>query len=181
VNLPNIITLCRLASVPAIVWLIIEGHWRSSFALFVAAGVSDAIDGILARRLRRQTTIGAYLDPLADKALLVAVYVTLAIADVLPNWLAILVVSRDVLIVGGVLLAHAFGERIEIRPSFISKTNTTAQIVLAAVMLAGIAFRLSPLQTLVDPLVWLVAGTTLASGLDYTVRWLRQMGRVGGP
>lgn len=175
-NLPNLITLARLLSVPAIVWLILESHWRSACLLFLLAGISDAVDGILARRLRRQTKLGAYLDPLADKALLVAIYVTLAVVDELANWVAILVVSRDLLIVGGVLLSHGLGLHLEIRPTLMSKANTVAQIILAAVVLAGTAFQVAALQSLVDPLVWLVAASTLASGLGYIVQWLRQVG-----
>lgn len=174
-NLPNLISLARLLSVPAIVWLVIESHWLAAFALFVAAGLSDAVDGAIARRFDRQTTLGTYLDPLADKALLVAVYVTLAAVDRLASWLAILVLSRDVLIVGGVLVAQLFAVRIEARPLLLSKLNTVVQIVLAAAVLATIAFRLDGLMPLIDGLAWLVAASTVASGIGYGMLWMRRM------
>lgn len=174
-NLPNLISLARLLSVPAIVWLIIENHWMGAFALFVVAGVSDAVDGAIARRFDRQTTLGTYLDPLADKALLVAVYVTLAAVDRLASWLAILVLSRDVLIVGGVLVARLFAVRIEARPSLLSKFNTGVQIVMAATVLAAIAFELAPLTDLSRTLAWVVAVSTVASGIGYGMLWMRRM------
>lgn len=174
-NLPNLISLARLLSVPAIVWLIIEAHWLAAFVLFVAAGLSDAVDGAIARRCHRQTTLGAYLDPLADKALLVAVYVTLAASDRLASWLAIVVVSRDLLIVGGVLVAQLFAVRLEVRPLLLSKLNTGLQIVLAAAVLGAIAFRLDGLMPAVAGLAWLVAASTVASGIGYGMLWMRRM------
>ena len=177
-NLPNLISLARLVSVPVIVWLIIEAHWQAAFGLFLVAAVSDALDGAIARRFRRQTTLGTYLDPLADKALLVAVYVTLAAVDRLASWLAILVVSRDVLIVGGVLVAQRFTVRLDIHPSLLSKANTVMQILLAGTVLAAIALGLQALQALAGPLAWLVAATTLASGAAYGVLWMRRMSQA---
>src|SRR5690606_11391126 len=102
VNVPNIISLCWLLCVPVTVFLILNGMMLPAFWLFVAAGVSDAVDGYLAKRLGQTSTLGSYLDPIADKALLVCVYLTLGQAGHLPTWLVIMVVSRDLLIVGGV-------------------------------------------------------------------------------
>ncbi|MEQ9643700.1 MAG: CDP-alcohol phosphatidyltransferase family protein [Alphaproteobacteria bacterium] len=174
-NLPNLISLARLLSVPAIVWLIIESHWLAAFALFAVAGLSDAVDGAIARRFGRQTTLGTYLDPLADKALLVAVYVTLAAVDRLASWLAILVLSRDVLIVGGILVAQLFAVRIEARPSMLSKLNTGLQIVLAAAVLAAIALQVELLADVVVWLIWAVAASTVASGIGYAMLWMHRM------
>lgn len=174
-NLPNAITLARLVSVPAIVWLILGAHWRSAFTLFVLAGLSDAVDGYLARRWQQQTALGAWLDPLADKALLVAVYVVLAAGGLLAPWVAVLVLGCDLLIVAGIGVARLSAVPLEIRPSRLGKVTTVVQIVLAAAALAGVAFPLAPLHTLLDPLVWLVAATTLASVMVYAVQWQRQM------
>ena len=106
-TLPNLITIGRLLVVPLIVWLAIREQFLAAFAVFVLAGISDAIDGFLARQLDLHSDLGAYLDPIADKALLVSVYVALSALGEIPLWVTIAVVSRDILIVGGVLLVLA--------------------------------------------------------------------------
>ncbi|MDP7602480.1 MAG: CDP-alcohol phosphatidyltransferase family protein, partial [Alphaproteobacteria bacterium] len=123
---PNVISLGRLLSVPLTVWVILQGYFVVAFGIFVAAGVSDAVDGFLAKRFGMETELGRYLDPLADKALLVAVFITLGQMGYLPVWLVILVVSRDVLIIGGVLLTYIFFDGMRPRPVLISKINTAA-------------------------------------------------------
>ena len=165
ITLPNIISFARLCAVPLAVWLVLHQQLAEAFWLFVAAGASDAVDGWLARR-GGGSVVGAILDPLADKALMIGMYVTLAAESVLPDWLAILVVFRDVLIIGGVLALAVMGEKVAIRPLAISKLNTALQILLVAValFLAGFALPVPFLQPL---LVWAVALTTLASGGAY--------------
>ncbi|WP_282571768.1 CDP-alcohol phosphatidyltransferase family protein [Roseomonas acroporae] len=180
-TLPNVITLMRLCAVPATIWLILQGRLDAAFWLFVAAGVSDGLDGWLARVRNARSALGALLDPVADKALLVSVYVTLAAIGVLPDWLAILVVFRDLVIVGGVALLALLGPRPPIRPLPISKLNTLLQIALAgvALLLAGPGRALGgPLGWLQPALVWLVAASTLASGAAYVRAALRP---GGGP
>nr|WP_245215291.1 CDP-alcohol phosphatidyltransferase family protein [Pararoseomonas baculiformis] len=164
--MPNIITLARLCAVPAVVWLVIQRRLDIAFLLFVGAGISDAVDGWLARVRNARSFIGAVLDPVADKALLVSVYVTLAIIGVLPDWLAILVVFRDLLIVGGLLLLALMGLRPAIQPLFISKLNTVAQITLAGVALMLAGFQLEA-GWLLAALIAAVTATTIASGLAY--------------
>lgn len=165
VNLPNIITFARLCAVPAAVWLVLHGQFPAAFWLFVAAGVSDAVDGWLARR-NGPTVVGTVLDPVADKMLLVSMYVTLAAVQKLPDWLAILVVFRDVMIVGGILVLGVSGQKVAIRPLLVSKVNTLLQIVLVGLTLAMAATGWDwPLVTLV--LGWAVAASTLASGAAY--------------
>ncbi len=105
-NPANLITLGRLLSVPVSVWLILAGQFAAAFWMFVLAGISDAVDGFIAKRFDMRTKIGALLDPVADKTLLVSIYVTLGVAGQLPTWLVILVVSRDLMIVGGFLLVR---------------------------------------------------------------------------
>jgi cardiolipin synthase len=167
VNVPNIITFARLCAVPVAIWLVLRLQFIAAFWLFAAAGASDAVDGWLARR-RGPTAVGALLDPVADKVLLVGMYVTLASVHVLPDWLAILVVFRDLVIVGGVLVLFVLGLPVVIRPLFISKVNTALQIVLVAVALLrtgiGLNWRLLPV------LVWLVSASTLVSGAAYVWR-----------
>jgi cardiolipin synthase (CMP-forming) len=173
-TLPNIITLARLIAVPATVWLILQKRLDLAFLVFVAAGLSDALDGWLARVLNQRSQIGALLDPVADKALLVCVYVTLAAIHVLPDWLAILVVFRDAVIVGGLLLLWMVGQRPMIRPLMVSKVNTALQIALAALALFTAGFAL-PMEPALWAMVWLVAATTLASGVAYVVGAAQRM------
>ena len=176
-SIPNLITLGRILLVPVVVWAISSGAMWIAFVLFLAAGVSDAVDGFLAKRFGMTTMLGSYLDPLADKALLVSIYVTLGISGVLPRWLVILVVSRDVMIVGGVMLSWLVGSPVKMKPLIISKVNTLAQIVLASVVLgsAGLGVQI-PEVTLA--LMGIVAVTALLSIAAYATRWLQQMSAV---
>ena len=139
-NIPNLITLGRILLVPIVVWAIVSGQMRIAFILFVVAGVSDGIDGFLAKRFQMKSELGAYLDPLADKALIVSIYISLGIAMALPIFLVILVVSRDIMIVSAFLLSLLVGKPMPIRPLMVSKANTAAQIVLAVLVLAEQAF-----------------------------------------
>lgn len=165
VNLANIITFGRLCAVPLAFWLVLDHRIADAFLLFVAAGLSDAFDGWLARRYGGNA-VGALMDPVADKALLVTMYITLATIGVLPDWLAILVVFRDLLIVGGVVILAVLGHGVAIRPLYISKLNTVMQIVLIGVTLlqGGFGFWI---PWLADVLTWCVVATTLASGAAY--------------
>jgi cardiolipin synthase len=174
--LPNLITLARLLAVPLVVWLIISGHWESAFWLFFAASVTDGLDGSLARGLNARTELGAYLDAIADKALLVSVYITLGQAGQIPIWVVILVVSRDVLIVGGFLMLHTLDQAPAMGPLLISKANTLAQLVLAGVVLADVGLNIIG-EGVVPALIWLVAITTVASGGAYLIGWGRGLVR----
>ncbi|PPQ27589.1 CDP-alcohol phosphatidyltransferase [Rhodopila globiformis] len=165
VNLPNIITFGRLCAVPLAFWMIIDHRIDQAFILFMVAGASDALDGWLARRYGGNA-IGAMMDPVADKALLVTMYVTLAAVDILPAWVAILVVFRDVVIVGGVVILSVMGHAIVIRPLYISKVNTLAQLMLVAASLLQGGYGVG-LPWLTTVLIWGVTLTTLASGAAY--------------
>lgn len=173
-TIPNLITLARLLLVPLIVWLIVSDKPIAAFTVFVLAGLSDAVDGFLARQFSMWSALGAYLDPLADKALLVSIYITLAVLAEIPAWVTILIVSRDILIIGGVVLAWMLGQPIEVRPHPVSKANTVAQIVLAAVVLGDQAFA-PDLHMLRTILVWVVGLLTIASALVYLYDWVRHM------
>ena len=171
ITLPNVVTFGRLCVVPLEFWLVLVHRLDLAFFLFVGAGVSDAVDGWLARRYGGNA-LGAILDPMADKALLVTMYVTLAVVNVLPDWIAILVVFRDVVIVGGVILLGVLGHKVSIRPLFVSKLNTTLQILLVAtvLLLAGFEFTV---PYVVPVLIWCVAASTLSSGGAYIWRAAR--------
>jgi cardiolipin synthase (CMP-forming) len=174
VNIPNTLTLFRIVLVPLLVWLIIDHQMFTAFLLFMAAGLSDAADGYLAKRFNWHTELGAYLDPIADKALLVTIYVTLGLAGHLPVWLVIAVVSRDILIVGAVMLAWMMGRPVVVKPLLVSKVNTFAQILLAGVVLAELGLGLG-LGYLVWILIWVTGTLTIMSAFAYFWSWLRHM------
>ncbi|MDP6706110.1 MAG: CDP-alcohol phosphatidyltransferase family protein [Alphaproteobacteria bacterium] len=174
-NLPNIISLARLLCAPLIVWLLLTDAWTWAFGVFFAAGLSDAVDGYLAKRLDMRSFIGAYLDPIADKTLLVSIYLTLSVKGQLALWLVILVVSRDLLIIGGALLLFTLNQPTGIKPSLPSKLNTLLQITLAALVIGGLAFELDGLAVPIQVLGVAVGATTVISGTGYLVAWTRRL------
>jgi cardiolipin synthase (CMP-forming) len=173
-TIPNLITVFRLILVPIVIVMIMQGRWTTAFVLFVVAGVSDGIDGFIARRFDMRSEFGAYIDPLADKALLVSIYVTLAVVGVLPSWLAIVVVSRDLMIVAAVLLSWVMNRPVAIKPKTISKINTFAQIGFAALVLSTNAFGIE-IGGIEDAAMVAVAALTVASVGAYLAGWLRHM------
>ncbi|PWB79447.1 MAG: CDP-alcohol phosphatidyltransferase [Methylocystaceae bacterium] len=173
--LPNFITIGRLVLTPAAVDMLISENWRAAFAIFVLAGASDALDGWLAKTFDLRSDLGALLDPIADKALIVSIYATLAVVGAIPAWLAILVVSRDVMIVGAVVVSWLLQRPIKVRPLPVSKATTAAQLVLAAVVLGGRAFGY-PVDEAVGALAAIVAALTIASASVYLWRWVEHMG-----
>jgi cardiolipin synthase len=176
VTVPNAISLARLCAVPLAVWLVLRQDMREAFWLFLAAGLSDGVDGWLARR-GAGSRLGAVLDPIADKLLLTSMYIVLAAVHLLPLGLAILVVFRDIMIVGGVMLISLVGEGVVIAPLLISKVNTALQIALVALVLMLTGFGLhAPL--LLTTLIWCVVVTTVLSGALY-VRKEAKGGRDG--
>jgi cardiolipin synthase (CMP-forming) len=174
-SIPNLITLARILSVPVMVWAIMTGWMLAAFLLFLAAGVSDAIDGYLAKRFAMTSELGAYLDPLADKALIVSIYVTLGVSGEIPVWLVILVVSRDIMIVGAVLLAWLVGKPLPMKPLLVSKLNTGAQLLFAGVVLATLGLRFQA-NWLVNAALAAVTLLTLLSIAAYVREWVRHMG-----
>src|SRR5476649_2244341 len=155
-NIPNLITLGRILLVPIVVWAIASGTMWIAFVLFVAAGISDAVDGFLAKRFNMASELGAYLDPLADRALIVSIYLTLGINGAIPRWLVILVVSRDIMIVGAFMLSWLVGSPRKVKPLLVSKLNTVAQILFACVVLGSLGFDIQA-DTLKLALMGLVA------------------------
>jgi cardiolipin synthase len=174
VNLPNIITIGRVLLVPLIVWAIASNEMLAAFWLFVAAGLSDAIDGFLAKRLGVASELGAYLDPLADKAMLMSIYITLSVVGVMPLWVAIAVVSRDIMILAAVVVAWIVDKPLTIAPLAISKLNTIAQIVLAGLVLAAQGFGFDPGYAYIAMLT-AVGVLTGVSAAAYLVIWMRHM------
>jgi len=175
-NIPNLITVARMLMTPLAISMIISQRFLPAFMIFLLAGVSDAVDGFIARNFDLRTELGAYLDPLADKALLISIYVSLAIYAELPAWLAVAVVSRDVMILVAIMVSRLMDKPVEIRPVWESKINTAAQIALAGFALGVRAYDFNP-QPMQTVLVWTVAATTLASGGVYIAQWLDHMSR----
>jgi cardiolipin synthase len=173
-SIPNLITLGRILLVPVVVWAITAGEMRVAFVLFLTAGISDAVDGFLAKRFGMATELGAYLDPLADKAMLVSIYVALGITDAVPRWLVILVVSRDIMIVSAVILSWLVDKPVPLKPLAVSKLNTVAQIALACVVMAALGFDFDASVT-VAALTAVVTALTLLSIAFYVAEWVRHM------
>jgi cardiolipin synthase len=173
--LPNFITIGRLVLTPAAIDMIVTENWPAAFAVFALAGASDALDGWLAKTFDLRTELGALLDPAADKALIVSIYATLALVGVIPAWLALLVVSRDVMIIGAVAVSWLLQRRIDLSPLPVSKATTAVQLALAAVVLAGKAF-IAPPGVVTDILSAMVAALTMLSAGVYLWRWVKNMG-----
>ena len=173
-TIPIIITIARILIVTIVIVTILQGQWPTAFVLFVVAGVSDGIDGFIARRFDMRSEFGAYIDPLADKALLVSIYVTLSVVGVLPAWVAVLVVSRDIMIVAAILVSWLMDRPVAIKPLIVSKLNTGAQIAFAALVLSANAFGLE-FDGIGTAGMWIVAALTVASAAAYLTRWLRHM------
>jgi cardiolipin synthase len=176
-SIPNIITLGRILLVPIIVWAIASSQMEIAFAIFVVAGVSDAVDGFLAKRFNMASELGALLDPLADKALLVSIYVALGIWGAVPRWIVILVVSRDIMIVTAVIVSWLFGKPIPMKPLMVSKLNTVAQVAFAALVLAALGFGFKPMPYDLI-LMGFVTVFTLVSVSLYLVEWVRHMSTI---
>ncbi len=175
-NIPNFITFLRIAAVPLVVWLLLEGNLFWGFWVFAFAGVSDAADGFIAKRFNMETELGKYLDPLADKALLVSVFVTLGYLGIIPSWLVILVVFRDMVIVFGAMVFETLTGSLTMhpmKPQMVSKVNTTFQILYAGSIMAGTGYGLN-LGVGLDILMFGTALTTVASGISIVAEALKR-------
>ncbi len=178
-NLPNFLTLLRIFCSPVFVGLVLYGHHSWALAVFLAAGLTDALDGMIARVLNQQTTLGRYLDPLADKLLLVSAFVVLSFEGEIPVWVTLVVVSRDVIISVGSLVIHLLRERVDITPTWMGKATTVIQLLYIGAVLLGMS------ATVPDWLLWAVlaamVGLTVASGLHYVFRGVKILSLQPGP
>lgn len=173
-TIPNIITIARLICVPVVIYAMLLGAIDIAFLLFLAAGISDGVDGFIARRYNMRSKLGAYIDPVADKLLLVSTFIMLGFIEALPLWLIITVVSRDVLIVSAVILSSLTRNPVEVKPIFVSKANTAMQVVLLVVVLAELSFDVT-FGPLGDILIFIVAALTVLSAAAYLRTWLIHM------
>ncbi|MEZ5536897.1 MAG: CDP-alcohol phosphatidyltransferase family protein [Thiolinea sp.] len=169
-HLPNLITLLRIAAIVPICWLLWRDAYLPAFICLVLAGLSDGLDGFLARRYGWFTPLGAMLDPLADKLFIVSLMILFAAKGSVPLWLMWLVIGRDVLIVSGALLYRLVTGALVMKPLFISKVNTALQILLLATTLLHVGFYMLPMSVL-EGLQLLVAATSLLSGCAYLFLW----------
>lgn len=174
-NIPNLLTFFRILLVPLFVIFLIYGHTFYAFLTFVTAGVTDALDGFIARVFSQKTVLGAYLDPIADKLLLVTSYIVLAVIGIIPPWLAVLVISRDILIMIGLAVLFINHKSLEIRPSILGKVSTFIQITTVVIALS-VAQPVLVLQPFLKRSIFLAAVFTILSGFHYTYIWVRQMG-----
>jgi cardiolipin synthase len=169
-QLPNLLTGARMLLVLPLVWTLHRGAYDAALGIALVAGITDALDGALAKHFGWQTPLGALLDPVADKLLLLASFVGLWLAGAAPGWLVALVVGRDLVIVGGAIAYHTLVGPVEGQPTLLSKTTTVAQIALVLALLVGLAWPPLPAGVRVSG-IGLVVLLTIASGIDYVVRW----------
>jgi cardiolipin synthase len=168
------LTTLRLAAAPATAGLLVAGHFNAAFGLFAFAGLSDAADGFLAKRFGLASRLGRILDPIADKALMVTAFVTLAVIGDIPLWLVVMVILRDILILLGLAIATAVHAPIRVQPLFIGKLFTAFQIGYIALHLAALAFEF-PLRQVSPADAYIVGGLALASGFAYLAVWVKAM------
>lgn len=160
----NLITILRIILVPIFIICLITHRTSASLIIFIIASVSDALDGFIARVFHQKSNLGAHLDPLADKILLMSAYITLAIFKVIPSWLAVLVISRDVIILLGVLVLYLNHYPVKIHPSLLGKATTCIQVVAILIVLSNAYLGISFLRIYS---FWVAALFTIASGLQY--------------
>jgi len=165
INTPNLLTIIRILLTPLFVILLLRGLYGSALLVFSIAGISDGLDGFIARYYNQRTTLGAYLDPIADKLLLASAFVSMAVLKILPSWVAVIVITRDVLIIMGIAIFTITEKSYRVKPSIISKITTVSQIttiILTLINVSTMAFT-----TLMIILFRITSALTTVSGLHY--------------
>ncbi len=182
IYIPNLITIARILAVPFFIWLLVDQQFERALLLLLIMGLSDALDGFLARCYGWKTTLGSYLDPVADKIMLLSVFLAFAILGWVPWWLTILVIARDVILLLGAVYYHFLTRQLNMEPLSISKVNTFMQIMLAVCLVYDQLVSVNSL--LLNAMMTLVVCTTIMSGYDYVAKWCQraakiQSGKVG--
>jgi cardiolipin synthase (CMP-forming) len=167
INIPNFITLIRILLVPVFVIFMIKEKFFSGLIIFIVTGISDLLDGLIARKFDKKTVIGAYLDPVADKLLIMSSFVCLAVLDIIPKWLTVIVFSRDVLIVLGIAIFAIANISFVIKPSFVSKCNTFFQFLTISWSLFSLQISFYYFSYIAFVLIWITACLTVISGMHY--------------
>ena len=176
-NLPNYITLFRVVLIPFFINLMIYGYYREALVVFVVAGVTDALDGLIARLTKSQTELGAFLDPMADKLLILSAFVTLVLLEKMPVWLSIIVVSRDVILVLGSVILYVTGHTLKVSPSIVGKATTVLQLMVVTLTLVLINYNAQGIEHGFLPVLqWTAAAVTIASGIQYVLRGMKLVG-----
>jgi len=165
INLPNILTVTRILLTPLFVIFLLRDMFGFALMVFTLSAVSDGLDGLLARYFDQRTELGAYLDPIADKLLMAASYTSLAILKMMPPWLTVIVISRDILIALGFAVFTLRGQRVAVKPSLVGKCTTVAQ--LSTIILILLDTEIRGLMMLITPGYWITAALTTISGLHY--------------
>lgn len=177
-NVPNTLSILRILSIPVFVIFLLYDRFFVALLIFIGAGITDGLDGLIARVFNQKTTIGAYLDPIADKLMLITSFIVLAILRIIPGWLTVIVISRDVIILLGVLLLQLTSHKVEIKPIFIGKASTVMQLVTIAWALVT---QFSMVMKSVFPaIIWVTAGLTALSGLFYIYIGTKYFNELGG-
>jgi cardiolipin synthase len=173
-NLPNYITLFRVILIPFFINLMIYSYYREALLVFVAACATDALDGMIARLTGKKTELGAFLDPMADKLLILSAFVTLVLLGRLPVWLVIIVVSRDAILTMGSLIIYFTTRTLRIQPSLIGKLTTVMQLIVVTLSLVLMSYGTE--MEIITILQWATAGVTIASGVQYVIRGIKMVG-----
>ena len=177
-NVPNLVTLSRILLVPVFVDLVVYGYPRWALIVFLLAGLTDALDGMIARLMNQRTTLGQYLDPLADKLLVVTSFIALSAVGSIPIWVSIIVVSRDVIISIGTLVVHLLREHVNIAPTWAGKATVVVQLLYVLAVLVGMIAPVPSTVFAVALVVMLVL--TMGSGFHYVLRGIRLLSGDGG-
>ena len=177
-TIPNLITLFRIILTPLFIIFLIQGNYRKAFVVFVLAGVSDMADGLIARTWQQKSRLGSYLDPLADKLLMAASFVTLSIYHQIPSWLTVVVLSRDVILATGVLIFRLADIPLVVRPSLAGKWTTTFQLITVGFVLLSKIWAFPPL--VLPVFFWVTGALTTISGLQYFYRGIKQTNMFQG-
>jgi cardiolipin synthase len=177
-TIPNLITLLRILLTPLFVIFLIQGSYHKALLVFLLAGLSDLADGLIARTWHQKSRLGSYLDPLADKVLMVASFVTLSIYREIPSWLTVVVISRDLALGLGVLIFRLADMPLVVRPSLAGKLTTTFQVSTVFLVLLGKIWPISSLALL--PLFWCTGILTTISGVHYLYNGIRMMDMFQG-
>jgi cardiolipin synthase len=177
-NVPNTLTILRILSIPVFVILLLYDHLFIALLVFIGAGITDGLDGLIARVFNQRTTIGAYLDPIADKLILLTSFIVLAVLGIIPGWLTVIVIARDVIILLGVLILQLTSHKIEIKPIFMGKASTVMQLVTVAWALVT-PFSMV-MKSIFPAIIWVTAGLTALSGLFYIYIGTKYFNEYGG-
>ena len=177
-NIPNALTILRILLIPVIVGFLVYDHFDFALVTLLIAALTDALDGSIARMANQKTEFGAYLDPLADKLLLMATFITFSLLDMVPVWSVIVVVSRDAILLTGTLLALLTDTEINASPSVLGKAATVFQLVYIILVLVFFSYQFDPAS--LTPLLYAMSILTVASGLHYILRSVHTISYPGG-